>query len=281
MTVTSKIKPTLQDQTDDAKLALAIESGQIEIRDPDPKQVRNALLKALGIIDSDLSIERLEDRVEIERRDLVSFSSSGAKVLLLPNEEEQTLMVIEIKRGLLGPLGNIKGLGPKGVEEILAARKTGKPLRPGLAKKLANAKTDLDSLYPITDRIKILHPDLTVIGIKSRLTPIKEVQCGVVGPVVIAAVATKIAPRDENDLAKVKKRGYELKGKTMCLNMFLRDDSDEIFGKIDRVDYERMAQPIVERGKKGKAIYAIKGRVPSGFRMIKVERILYLGDMER
>jgi hypothetical protein len=181
---------------------------------------------------------------------------------------------------LVGPLSLIKGIGPKSVEEILAARKAGRPLRPGLAKKLENAKTDLDSLYPVSDQIKILHPDLAAIGIRSVVTPIKEVLCGIDGAVVIIAVATRIAPRDENDLAKVKKRGRELRGPHMCLNMFMRDDSDEIFCKIDRFDYERLAHPIIERGKAGKAIYALKGTVPPDFRMIKVQRIIYLGNMD-
>jgi hypothetical protein len=113
------------------------------------------------------------------------------------------------------------------------------------------------------------------------LTPIKEVQCGNEGPVVIAAVVTRIAPRDANDLAKVAKRGWKLSGPTMYLNMFMRDDSDEILCQIDRLDFDRLTQPIIERGRAGKAIYAIKGTVPPEFRMIKVARIIYLGDMER
>jgi hypothetical protein len=195
-------------------------------------------------------------------------------------EQEQQRIIAKNKGSyLIAPLSIIKGIGPKGVEEILAARKTGKPLRPGLAKKLANAKTTLDSLYPIGDRINELHPDLAAIGIKSRLTPIKEVQCGVEDAVVIAGVATRIAPRDENDLAKVAKRGYELRGPTTCLNMFVQDDSDEVFCKIDRFDFDRIAKPIIEHGKAGKVIYALKGTIPLGFRMIKVANILYLGDM--
>jgi|ERR1700687_1094225 len=226
--------------------------------------VRDSDGKKISIIEAKELIEAMDDLAQ----DVANKA--------FPRWDE--ICTIEEMGYLVAPLGAIKGLGPKGVAEILAARKTGKPLRPGLAKKLANAKTDLDSLYPITDRIKILHPDLTAIGIRSPLTPIKEVQCGIEGQVVIAAVATRIAPRDENDLQKVKKRGRKLSGPTMCLHMFMRDDSDEIFCKIDRFDYARLAQAIAERGKSGKAIYAIKGTVPPDFRMIKVQRILYLGD---
>jgi hypothetical protein len=141
----------------------------------------------------------------------------------------------------------------------------------------------------VADWIKELDPDGTTIGkltspsvrITSPIMQIKDVQCGVEGAVVIAALVERIAPRDENDLQKVKKRGYELRGPTMCLHMFMRDDSDSILCKIDRYDYQRLALEIIERGKAGKALYAIKGTVPLRFRMIKVQRVLYLTDMQK
>ena len=184
---------------------------------------------------------------------------------------------------LVGPLGSVHGIGPKGVHAILMARENGKPIPPGLAKKLENAKTKLDSLFPISDRIKTLKPNLTFTwedaGVPSPPIDIIDVQCGS-RYVFIAAVATRIAPRDDNDLANVKKRGYEVRGQSMALNMFFRDDSDEIFCRIDRFNYEEMAHEIIDRGKAGKAIYAIAGIVPPEFRMIKVSRIKYLGDIE-
>jgi DNA-directed DNA polymerase III PolC len=180
---------------------------------------------------------------------------------------------------LVGPLGSVKNIGPKKVDIILGSRKNGQPLPKGIKKTLENAVTDLDSLYPISDRIKELHPDLTAIGIQSPITPIKQVQCGIEGAVVIAAVATRIAPRDENDLANVSKRGYEVKGPHMALNMFLRDDSDEIFCKIDRWAFDHLAKDIIEKGMPGKALYAFKGTVPKDFRMIKVQRVLFLGEL--
>ena len=162
-------------------------------------------------------------------------------------------------------------------EEQIKARHPG--LRPGLVKLLAHGKTSIDSLSPISDRIKELHPDLTAIGIQSRFIPIKEVQRGFRGPVVIAAVATRIAPRDANDLANVAKRGgRKVSRASWYLNLFMRDDSDEVYCKVDRRDFARLATQIIERGKSGKAIYAVKGTVPLDFRMIKVTHVLYLGN---
>jgi hypothetical protein len=143
--------------------------------------------------------------------------------------------------------------------------------------------------HAVADRVKELDPDGTAIEkltsppvrITSPIIPIIDVQCGVEGAVVIAGLVERIAPRDENDLQRVKKRGYELRGPTMCLHMFLRDDSDSILYKIDRFDYERLALEVIKRGRAGKALYAIKGTVPLGFRMIKVQRVLYLTDMQK
>jgi hypothetical protein len=41
-----------------------------------------------------------------------------------------------------------------------------------------------------------------------------------------------------------------------------------------------MGQPIIEQAKAGKSLYAIKGMVPQSFRMIAVNRVKYLGEMD-
>jgi DNA polymerase III alpha subunit len=182
---------------------------------------------------------------------------------------------------LVGPLTSIKGIGPAKVAEILDAREHGTELKPGVAKALANAKTDIDTLTPVADTIKRLIPDLDAIGIISTPTPIKEVQCGVKGQVMILAIAKSIAPRDDNDAQKVAQRnGRRVYGPSMALNMFLRDDTDEIFCKVHRRQFETLARPIIETGRAGKALYAIKGSVPDNFRMIWVERVKFLGFMD-
>jgi hypothetical protein len=125
-----------------------------------------------------------------------------------------------------------------------------------------------------------LRGPLPQAGIVSPIIPIIEIQCGVEGDVVIVAVAARIASRDANDLAKVAKRGFKVSGPTMYLNMNMRDDSDEILCHIDRFHFDRLARPVIERGRAGKAIYALKGTVPPDFRMIRIDRIIYLGDMK-
>lgn len=198
------------------------------------------------------------------------------------------------KSYLVGPLTAIKGIGPSTVMKIMEARKTNTPLPPKLLEKLKEAKTALDTLYPIADRIKQLHPDLAKINIVSTPTPIIKVQCNMEGPqtgrygeveVMIIAVVNKIAPKDENETVNVMKREAAgrkglLTGPTAALNLFFEDDSDEIFAKIDRFHFEEIGRAVVERGRAGKSIYAVKGTVPKFFRMISITAIKYLGDMD-
>lgn len=184
------------------------------------------------------------------------------------------------KKLLVGPLTQIKGIGPSTVAEILECRKKKQPIRATLLSRLEKAETEIDTLFPVRDRINQLHPDLSKLNIVSKAWDIKDVQCGVTGSVMILAIANRIAPRDENDLQNVQKRGYELSGPTQALNMFFRDDTDEIFCKIDRYKYKELGLPVIERGRPGKSLYAVKGTVPPKFRMISVQAIKYLGDLK-
>ena len=188
---------------------------------------------------------------------------------------------IEGRRVLVGPLTAIKGIGPASVNEILTARKRGEPIRASLAKKIANGKTEIDTLFPIADAVKRLHPDLSASArIVTEPTPVKSIQCGINGEVVALAVIRKIAPKDENANVNVMKRGYKVTGPTSSLNLFVADDTDEIFCKVNRFKFEALGRAVIERGGVGKALYAIKGRVPPGFRMIDISAIRYLGDLE-
>jgi len=190
-----------------------------------------------------------------------------------------------IKKGertiLVGPLTSIKGIGSATVREIMEARSSGTPLRATLKKRLDNAKTDIDTLFPIADKVKELHPDLGAINIVTAPTPVIDVQAdGAFKDVVIIGVASKIAPKDENEAVNVMKRGYAVNGPTAALNLFIKDDTDMIFCKVSRYDFERIGRQIVEQGRVGKSLYAIKGSVPPDFRMIKIKAVKYLGEID-
>jgi DNA polymerase III alpha subunit len=193
---------------------------------------------------------------------------------------------------LLGPLTNIKGIGPKKLDDILKIRKlnahlTAEQIRSmlptGLFKLLDAPRTAIDSLYPIRDRLKTLYPDGLEAGanITSTPTPVSCCQPGVIGPRVVIVTPTRLLPKDENEPVKVAKRGYAIKdGPTAALNMFVRDDGDEMFAKIGRWKFPTIGRTVQEEGKLNKVIWALKGVVPETFRMLDVHEVRKLGYLE-
>ena len=186
---------------------------------------------------------------------------------------------------LIGPLTNIKGIGPKTLAAILDARKNNVPLPEKIQKMLSkDIVTPIDTLYPIGDAFKRLIPDPSARNIITPPTPIIDIKIMEKDyEVMVFCTTSKINPRDENEVINVQRRGYEIKdGPTASLNLQLTDDTDTVFGKIDRFKYLKMGKPIVDRGRPGKSLYAVKGVVRGGgtFRMILIKQLRYIGDVD-
>lgn len=189
------------------------------------------------------------------------------------------------RRYLVGPLHNVKGIGPKMVNQIVGARNRGEPMPDRAGKLLANPVTDIDSLWPVRDGFTKHLPDPLAKNIVTHPTPIVEAQ---VMPTdqdfLFFCTLSKINPRDENEVVNVARRGHRIEdGPTTSLNLQLTDDTDTIFGKITRWQWEKLGRPIVDRGKIGKALYAIKGRMRANtsFRMITISNVRYIGDLDK
>ena len=187
------------------------------------------------------------------------------------------------KKVLVGPLSNVKGIGPKMVSQIIGARARGERISDRAKKLLNGAVTPIDSLFPIRDAFKRLMPDPLERNIVTHPLPIIDVQIKADSyDVLVFCTLTKINPRDENEVVIVARRGYEVKdGFTTSLNLQLTDDTDTIFGKIDRFKFAKLGREIVDRGRPGKALYAIKGTVRGGssFRMLNISAVRYIGDI--
>lgn len=184
---------------------------------------------------------------------------------------------------LVGPLSNVHGVGPKMQSEIISARARGEPLSSRAQKLLTDPKTKIDSLFPIKDRFAEIMPDPTVRNIFTPPVKVIEVQANgeFNREVLVFCTLENIKPKDENEAINVAKRGYAINdGKTAALNLRLADDTDVVFAKVDRFNFEAIGRPMLERGRAGKALYAIKGTVPKDFRMIKVTAARYIGDLE-
>ena len=192
--------------------------------------------------------------------------------------DKWTIKIENNEKVLIGPLTNIKGVGPVTVRKIIESRlPNGKQLSPGILAKIAGAATKIDSLTPISDAIKKI--DLAALNIVSRPTPISQLQPGMYGEHTLFALVKRIQPRDLNDPQSVNKRGYKLSGQSLVLRLFVHDDTDEILCQIDRNDYLTIGKEVEQKGGQGDILYAIKGTIPATFRMIKVTRIKYLGKM--
>lgn len=224
---------------------------------------------------------RFETQIKV-LREIREEGVGYVPVDLETSTDKWTVGLVNGERTLVGPLSAVRGVGPKLMQQILSARRRREPVPPRAAKIFENPKTSISSLYPIGDRVREVMPDPHAKNIFTTPTPCKEVKLtGEEFEILIIGVPVMIKPRDENEEMNIAKRGYEIKeGPTSYMNLRIEDDTDVIIGKINRWDYERLAQPMVERGRQGKALYAFKGKCPAGFRMIQVKGVRYLGDMD-
>lgn len=230
-----------------------------------------------------------------------------------------TAHTINGEKTLVGPLSLVKGIGPAKIAAVEWNRKQGKmfglsPLKEDkrLAKKvkdmtraekeearmvrlaksaattlMGEVTTKVDSLWPIGDRLaEILTPEKReALALQISPTPIEQI----LKPTdedrtfVIYALATRIAPRDENEPQLVQRRGYRINdGITDSLLLRMTDDTETIMCKVDRWKYMKLGKPIVDLGRPGKALYAMIGEVRGGssFRMMMIKGVKYIGDME-
>jgi hypothetical protein len=190
------------------------------------------------------------------------------------------------KKILIGPVQNVKGIGPKLTQQIVSARARNEPIPERAQKLLQNASTNLDTLWPISDRVNELWPDLTEKGIITKPTPINDITEDHTKDTsfLIIGVAEIINPRDENEVGMVARRGGKTinDGKTESLNLQIRDDTGIVYCKIGRFKFKNLkGKEVIDRGRPKKSIYAIKGTALAGRRFLMVDKIRYLGDMEQ
>jgi hypothetical protein len=219
-------------------------------------------------------------------------SDSAKQILLLRELREEGISYVPFDlerstsrwevsgRSLIGPLTSIKGIGPAKVSQILRERQVGE-ISPGLVKQLSKARTEIDTLDPIRDAVRQLHPDLGAVNIFTEPTTAERIQPGVArGPFVFIGLLKRMNIKQENAPAEVEKRGgKKVFGPDKSLNLFLVDDTDEIMAKVDRRDFDRLSPGILDKAKPGKSLFAIKGTCPPSFRMISITMVRYLGEM--
>lgn len=203
--------------------------------------------------------------------------------------DKWTVIVDKGEKKLLGPLSIIKGIGPAAVNEIMAYRRLKKSksrvditLSPKVSKLLADGVAGLSSLWPISDAFK---REATAMREKRIVSEPRDI--GSVTEedhdteMVVYCVLSKIDLKDENEAVKIAARGGKvIKGEpTASLNLFLKDDTGTMFGKITRWDFETIGRPVLERGAPNKHLYVCKGnmKVSGDFTMMLIHTIRYIG----
>lgn len=189
------------------------------------------------------------------------------------------------KKVLVGPLSNVKGIGPALVKQIIGARARGEPMPARAQKLLADPVTPIDSLTPIADAIARIMPDPAARNITTRPTPIcKLVPSDEPYEAMVFCTPIKINPRDENEVINVQKRGYEITdGPTDSLQLRLADDTGVVLGKINRFKFARLGPQVINKGRPGKALWAFKGKlctVGDNFMVLSIDQARYIGDTE-
>ena len=189
------------------------------------------------------------------------------------------------KKVLVGPLQNVKGIGPKLVSQIIGARNRGEAMPERAKKLLADPKTEIDSLSPVSDAFKRVMPDPSERNINTPVTPIGKLKPSKEPyEAMIFCTPLKINPRDENEIINVQKRGHEITdGRTDFLQIRLSDDSGTIMGKVNRFNFRNLGPEIINKGRAGKSLWAFKGKiytVGDNFLVFSISQARYIGDTE-
>ena len=231
-----------------------------------------------------LSHEHDEDK---QLKTLRELDDEGIKFIPFDKHkstDKWTVIKDKGEKKLLGPLTIVRGIGPAAVDEIMAHRRRPKEVKLSqkVEKLMDSARVELSSLWPIRDAFKRERQSLIDKRIVSEPRAIGSItEEDHESELVVFCVLSKIDLKDENEAVKVAQRGGKvITGEpTASLNLFLKDDTGIMFGKITRWDHERMGVPIVERGGPNKHLYVAKGimKVSGDFTMMLIRGIRYIG----
>ncbi len=225
-----------------------------------------------------LQHETDSDRMIKLLRELDKEGIKYAPVDINLSTDKWVVGVVDVKRILVGPVSNVKGIGPKMLSEIMEVRtgRTKKKLSDRIMKILGNAKTPIDSLYPVIDTFNKLYPT-AVDKLKAGLngsgsyTKIEDIRVTSVDtPVLIICTIEKITNF-------IDKKGFT------NLHLRLADDTSTVFAKIDARKYiTGMGVNLINETTLSKTIFEIHGTIPrnAGFSMVYVDKILSVGAIE-
>lgn len=181
---------------------------------------------------------------------------------------------------LIGGLTNIRGIGAKKAERILAKRRAGEPLTPAERRALEAGATPFDQLYE-TDvfwgHIKRAPAEHNVF---TRILNANQIIEGMPGEFVFIGKLKVKNPRDLNELINVQlRKGKKAQGPTKYLNMTFEDDTGQVFAGVSVHRFARIGQAIVDNGNIGDW-YMLKGTAHPTMPKILITKVRKLDPRE-
>lgn len=171
--------------------------------------------------------------------------------------------------GLVGPVTLVKGMGERTAREYVRARDRGVDLPKKAVNLLKDPATPLDSLSPIRETIARNYPDLTAINIFSKPTSVVD-----------------LGSRAERDillflrLVKAKPRKDEKSGGTK-MTALMEDDTGDIKVFFNDRKYRDYGASMLDRGRVGTTLWAVKGSMPEGGGIIFCDMVRSLGEFKQ
>lgn len=235
------------------------------------------LLKAHWPLEFAAACLRNEKDVDQGVRILRDLAREGFKYK--PVDPERSGLQWSVVDGVLvGGLTNIKGIGTKKAQDILARRMDGRKQLPGVQKLLLNAKTPYDDIFEGDRRFGDIYRTPRAHGVMSG--PVSHI-CDINDPgdyVFIAKMMEKNL-RDMNEYQSVVKRGGRIiKRNPLFLNLKLEDDTGSISARISRYDYKKWGKPLIEKGRIGDWFLWKATLRDDGWRVMEIKRWRSLED---
>lgn len=171
---------------------------------------------------------------------------------------------------LIGGLTNIKGVGLKKAQRLIAKREGGIAFTTA-EKKLMEGKTPFDQLHETEELWGHIKADPQAHKIFVKFLNASEINDSIKGEFAfIGKLKTKVL-RDHNEPALVQGRnGNTMTGQTKFVVLTFEDDTETLSGGINRFLYPTLGEKIIEEGKIGDW-YVMKGYMQPGFRRMVIK----------
>lgn len=203
-----------------------------------------------------------------QRMQLRELEAEG--VSYIPVDAETSGMKWQVaKKGLVGPITLVKGMGRNTAEQYIRARDAGLDPPKRALNLLSDPKTPLDSLKPIQRQIAINHPDLTAINIFSKPTLVDELGNEAQRDLLLFLRLVKVTPRKDEKSGGTK------------MTALMEDDTGDIKVFFNSRKYQQFGSSMLDKGRVGTTLWAVKGSQPEGGGIIFCDMVRFLGEFKQ